>query len=535
VAYILTHPIEAQKGHSEYLLHKAAVESAIDVGAIVINLSFSRMPDEDLADTDAMLPGLQTIFDAKWTSTTPGQRAYSWRKCGSVMSFFLNSRVTLLAEAVIDPENTLPALSLAFKTPTEVMCVVTTSVPALPKLARGRMLNAYVNFATAHQPGVILIGGFFADSVPFIENEANKLDLDFELFTNANLCLLAHHPGVLEPGELCDFVSYALDTDGPYSQIAQWSRPRSVGRPAEPAVRGPPVGQSITWRSATPLYDSLLAMLEPAVRQHSSGESFMWYITQCCFCDKLLLKDPFGNDLDTPVPISWKMEQLLGTCRKQRQLHLDRIKQRGVHEAAELSNRHFNEDEMKYIYNTWRKDVQSWMREDTRARYVNLGRWPAQAHKIEKQAFSSYLFHISGCKFLLHCLIKLPIIPDSAEQPVSHSDEKPVGDVLCALINAYEDHKHTPEYQRAVETSRKKQEDHRRLSCQIWWAQHNYQQGKKLSRMLQDSVVNFDVLTSAEQSLVEDFNTSRARCELDKLLAQKRTNLLYRGAASVAV
>ena len=191
-----------------------------------------------------------------------------------------------------------------------------------------------------------------------------------------------------------------------------------------------------------------------------------------------------------------------------------------MHEPAELNNLYLGEDEMKYIYDTWRKDVQSWMREDTRATHGRASK--QEALQIEKRAFASYLFDISGCEFLLHFLIKLPIILDSVEQPVSHSDEKPVGDVLCALINAYEDHKCTPEYRRAVETSLKKQEDHGRLNRRIWWAQYNYQQGAKLSRMLQQSVVSSDDLTSVEQSLVEDFDTSRARYELEGLLEQKR-------------
>ena len=46
------------------------------------------------------------------------------------------------------------------------------------------MLDAYVKFARAHKPRLILIGGFFADSAFFIENQVRDLDLDFEPFNN---------------------------------------------------------------------------------------------------------------------------------------------------------------------------------------------------------------------------------------------------------------------------------------------------------------------------------------------------------------
>ena len=499
--------------HGEFQRISVAVEDAINVGAVVVNLSFSKTEDEGLADTGAVLPDLQNIFDANWTSP------YSWRECGSVVSFFLHSCGALVSDAAIDPEGALPALSLTFKTPSGELCVVTTSVPALSAGARGRLLNTYANYATAHLPRVTLIGGFFADPAAFVENQINNLDSDFELFANANLCLLAHHPGLLEPGDFCNFVSYPLGTDGPFSLIAEWRCPCSAGQPAEPTAGQP----AVTLRRATPLYDNLMARLEPAVRQHPSGEAFMCFMTQCCFCDELLLKDPFGNDLDRPVPISWKMEQLLGTCRKQRQLQLERIGRRGPRKPAELKNLHLGEEEMEYIYNTWRKDVQSWMREDAVARHGKVPK--QQARQIEKHAFDRYLFYLSGCKFLLHALIRLPIIHDSVEQPVSDGDEEPVDDVLCAFIKAYEDHKRTPDYRQAAETFIRKVENQRRLDRRIWWAQYNYQQGKQLSFMVKDFAVDFHALTTEEQSLVEDFDTRRAGDKLDRLVAQKRGTL----------
>ena len=62
------------------------------------------------------------------------------------------------------------------------------------------------------------IGGVFTNSVFFVENQVTKLNLEFQLFTNANLCLLARGP------DLTLTKCLPLDTAGPYSLIAIWDR-----------------------------------------------------------------------------------------------------------------------------------------------------------------------------------------------------------------------------------------------------------------------------------------------------------------------
>ena len=75
---------------------------------------------------------------------------------------------------------------------------------------------------------------------------------------------------------------------------------------------------------------------------------------------------------------------------------------------------------MRTLLNAWRLDVDSWMNHDTLAIYHNARNW----REIGKSAFSVYLQHLSGCKFLLRRLIALPIVspPSSAAQPAEHED-----------------------------------------------------------------------------------------------------------------
>ena len=98
------------------------------------------------------------------------------------------------------------------------------------------------------------------------------------------------------------------------------------------------------------------------------------------------------------------------------------------------------------------------------------------------------------------------------------------------LINAYEEHKTTPEHRDAVQRSQKQQESQKRLSNEIWWAQYDYTKGKSLAAPVRDEVVKFDDLNSWDRDLVEAFESRRSAKALDRLLAQKRPP--YRGAGA---
>ena len=266
---------------------------------------------------------------------------------------------------------------------------------------------------------------------------------------------------------------FPLDTAGPYSLIAIWDRandapagqlkqPTLAVQPATPDIdvssapsrrsaERPVSRHSITLRPATPLYDNLIANLEPAVRSHPCGHPFIDYITQCCFFGSLLTMDPFGQPIDKPVPLAVKMEELLRTAQRQRELHLERLKRRCGRAQAPPNNLRMTNEDMKEIYNEWRKDVQSWMRESTLATYEELNHScrHQEAHQLGKRTFSAYLFQLSGCKFLLHKLIELPLISQSS----ADSAEQPVTTLLADLINSYEEHKTTSKYQEAVRRS----------------------------------------------------------------------------------
>ena len=275
--------------------------------------------------------------------------------------------------------------------------------------------------------------------------------------------------------------------------------------------------------------------METSVQEHPSGEEFMKYITETCFFGSLLTLDVYGEDIDTPVPLSVKMEELLRAARRQRELHIQRLRRQHPGENFP-HHRKMDNDDMKEICNTWRRDVQSWMRKSTLAKHEEMERrgHMQDAHQLGKSSFSTYLFQLSGCKFLVHKLIELPIISSNSPNSPHDSYHVPeIADVLNEFIDAYEDHLTTPQYAKAFLLSKQHQAGQLSLNQKVWWAQYNYSQGRKLSCLIRDTNINFNDLAPWKQKLVEEFDTRRSAKALDRALEQKAFRQQpYRGAGT---
>ena len=209
---------------------------------------------------------------------------------------------------------------------------------------------------------------------------------------------------------------------------------------------------------------------------------------------------------ETAVPLAIKMEEMMQTTQTQRDLQLGRLRRRGSAQSR-LNPAEYVMDpaDMKEIYNTWRINVESWMRPSTLTKYRKMKelRQNQQAHQLGKQAFSSYIFQISGCKFLLHKLIELPLISAMIEDG---SAEQSTAIALNMLINAYEEHKKSKQYAQTLRQSTQHQDGQRRLSGQVWRAQYNLTQGIKLAARVLDDEVDFLQLPAWQQQLLEDYD-----------------------------
>ena len=278
----------------------------------------------------------------------------------------------------------------------------------------------------------------------------------------------------------------------------------------------------------TPLYDSFLDSMQKA----GAGRDILDFLATECFFGDLCYYDKRGQEYPQPVSIAWKMEVMLGEVLEQRKLHIDRLKAAGDPRASPWRGRDglprlkFTSEDMKEIMNSWRLDVESWMHLSTLAVYHDSPKW----HQIGKAAFSAFLQHLCGCKFLLRRLIALPLLAEGAGAAQSGAVEEP--EILRDLTQEWTVYKNSEEHQKAIQKSQPRCEQER-LSKRLCRAQTWYKQGAKLSRMVLDKSVDFWALTQDERQMVEDYDTRESAKILDGLLNEKLAAQPYLGAGVV--
>jgi len=144
-----------------------------------------------------------------------------------------------------------------------------------------------------------------------------------------------------------------------------------------------------------------------------------------------------------------------------------------------------------------------------------------KAHNLTKSAFSNHLFHISGNKFLVHCFLRFPMTVPCAVQPV-----------ITALCRAYEEHKSSPAYKKAVQQSVKREANQLKLCQQLWWAEHNLHLGRDLSFQVRAELVHFFDLPEWQQRLAQDYEKGILGDISTKLHDQRETERDYAGAGA---
>ena len=204
------------------------------------------------------------------------------------------------------------------------------------------------------------------------------------------------------------------------------------------------------------------------------------------------------------------MEVVLQTVHHQRRVHIDRLvsakdpRVSSSSSAAQpaLTTLPFTEQDMRTLMNAWRLDVDSWMNQDTFDRYRNA----RTGRHIGRSAFSVYLQHLSGCKFLLRRLIALPIVspPSSAAQPAKREH---LLQSFFQLTQEWNTHKQSDEHQTAIQRSR--QSDQHRLSIRVQHLQAAYRKAAKHSQMVEDGTIAFFDLSKEDKMGVEDFDCRR--------------------------
>ena len=181
-------------------------------------------------------------------------------------------------------------------------------------------------------------------------------------------------------------------------------------------------------------------------------------------------------------------------------------------------------------WNDWKKDVKSWMRPSRIPLYYYLldSRETGArqtAHQMIKSGHYSYCFYLAGNKYLLQMLLKLPVLAQCSSHEAADIEVK----ALQLWIADLQIHKESSEYQCAVEKSKKRSHEQRRLSQQIWKLSRELTTAKILAARRDNG--EGDSLTRDEQSLVDTFDAGKLHRRLQNLVEEKIP--IYSGSSAL--
>ena len=148
------------------------------------------------------------------------------------------------------------------------------------------------------------------------------------------------------------------------------------------------------------------------------------------------------------------MERLLTICKDRRELHITWLRTKGdprcsAEQPADDYLMIFGEDDMKIIYNNWRAYVHSYMKASTLAAHATMRR--QRAHLLTKSTHGTYLFHLSGCKFLLREFLRLPLAYGPTQTPTS-SAARPAWQHLLSAFEEHQKQRRIPQCSRTLTT-----------------------------------------------------------------------------------
>ena len=130
------------------------------------------------------------------------------------------------------------------------------------------------------------------------------------------------------------------------------------------------------------------------------------------------------------------------------------------------------------------------------------------------------MFDLSGCKWLLREFLRSPLAYGPTQTPTSGAPRPAWHD----LPSAFEEHKNSEEYRKAVQNSQHKGDNHVRLCKRLWWARHDYEKGKNISFKVQAGNVQFHSLNQRDQRLAEDYRSGQSLATLNELIEEKEEN-----------
>ena len=156
-------------------------------------------------------------------------------------------------------------------------------------------------------------------------------------------------------------------------------------------------------------------------------------------------------------------------------------------------------------------------------------RSPQRALRQAHSCFKAYKFLLSGCPFMLHLLIQLPILEYcSAEQPANGDDPSAQIALLHKYMRKFAEHLESELHLAAQARSAKRRDRTERLSRQIWKQIQKIKQAEPCSRRAARG--EYEAMNDADKKLAEEYDTGKLFSELKNLHAQRQP--AYKGVGA---
>ena len=223
----------------------------------------------------------------------------------------------------------------------------------------------------------------------------------------------------------------------------------------------------------------------------------------------------WGEEITDPMR---RLEYVLELLREQRNLHIDRLRQRwdarirGGHTEFSL-----NDEDMKEIFNEWRNTPNAWMHPQSLAKLAKLPE--VNRHDFIKNRFNAMRFHLIGNAALVDICIRCN--PTCAVQPA----------VLKEFIRRWNQYLETPECQKARDASKKRNPGEPQRFKKIAEVQAKINRGRELYEFVQQDQRNWWWLSQSDRMLFEECRSSALDAEL-KAAEALPIGPRFRGAAS---
>ena len=107
--------------------------------------------------------------------------------------------------------------------------------------------------------------------------------------------------------------------------------------------------------------------------------------------------------------------------------------------------------------------------------------------------------------------------------------------IITSLCVAYDNHKNSEEYMKAVQQSEKRQQNQLKVSEALWWAEHKLHRGRHISFQARAGKVTFLDLPQWKQDLAENYENGKLGEEVTKLHKKREAEqcaLKYAGAGA---